>query len=482
MSQRVQITLTLLSVRLPRTIRGVLQILCLLGLAGGALVFAPNVAQASTFSQHSSATVDASGEANTFLLHFQASISAEERAVVLADLDAELISWLPQINVAEVRLRNSSNDDQLMAAATGSALLAQRLQTQARAAAAIVTIEENVLVEGVGLPNDPGLLSADRSYAVSVTHTIEGWAYTQGSADVIIAVVDTGVNLDHPEFTGRLVQGYDFINNDDQPIDDNGHGTHTAGIVAAGINNGLGMVGVCPGCRLMPVKVLNQNNAGTWVSVAKGVLFAVDNGARVINLSLGAAVSSKTLEDAIAYANDNNVLVVAAAGNMGVDRAFYPAALDGVLAVSATDAQDKRWALSNYGDYIDVAAPGYAIFSTYHDLTNYYQGYNYMSGTSMASPFVAGLAGLLFSQEAGRTPTDVTNLITSTADKMGTHVDDLYLGHGRVNVARALAMGADTQWTEIVQGELDNGLTNGLSTEAALDAFSNQLFLPFVTR
>ncbi|MEZ4674225.1 MAG: S8 family serine peptidase [Caldilineaceae bacterium] len=190
-------------------------------------------------------------------------------------------------------------------------------------------------------------------------------------------------------------------------------------------------------------QVLNQNNAGTWSSVAKGILYAADHGARVINLSLGAAVSSQTLENAITYAQSHNVLVVAAAGNMGVDRKFYPAALDGVLAVSATDAQDQHWNLSNFGDYIDVAAPGYAIFSTYHDMNNYYAGYNYMSGTSMASPFVAGLAGLLYSQNPTRTPSDVTNLITSTADQLGTTMHDPYFGYGRINVARALAVDSD---------------------------------------
>ncbi|MCB0183214.1 MAG: S8 family serine peptidase, partial [Caldilineaceae bacterium] len=192
---------------------------------------------------------------------------------------------------------------------------------------------------------------------------------------------------------------------------------------------------------------------------------------------LGAAVSSQTLEDAIHYAQTQGVLIVAAAGNMGVDRDFYPAALEGVIAVSATDAQDRHWSLSNYGDYIDVAAPGYAIFSTYHDLNNYYGGYNYMSGTSMAAPFVTGLAGLLLSQDSRRTPADLEKLITSTADKMGNSVDDLYFGHGRINVARALAVGADTQWTQVIDGEQ----TGGLGAENNL-LLTNHLFLPFVAR
>jgi subtilisin family serine protease len=474
MSQRTQITLSILAVTPNRLVHTLQQMLFVLVLVGATIAFTPHAAQADALPQPSAATTGPAGNSDTFLIHFNATSTPDERDAALTELNVELISWLPQIGVAEVRLAPTTATRQLLRSDEALAHLEQQWHTEVHTEA-IITIEANVVVTGVDYPNDPDLLSADRSYAISVTHTVEGWEYTAGNAAIMIAVVDTGLNLNHPEFSGRVVAGYDFINNDADPMDDNGHGTHTAGIVAAGSNNGIGMVGVCPQCSIMPVKVLNQNNAGTWSSVAKGVLYAVDQGARVINLSLGAAVSSQTLEEAIAYATAHDVLVVAAAGNMGTDRKFYPAALDGVLAVSATDAQDSHWSLSNYGDYIDVAAPGYAIFSTYHDLSNYYQGYNYMSGTSMASPFVAGLAGLLLSQEAERTPADITKLITSTADKMGTSVDDAYFGHGRINVARALAVGADIEWTEVVEGEQTGGTGSG-------DRFSSQLFLPFVTR
>jgi thermitase len=475
MSQRTQIDLSIVQAASKRLTYALLQILFVLGLAGGIVAATTIAAQAKALPQQAAATSDAptsdvAVNSDTFLIHFNATSTPDERAAALAELNVELISWLPQIGVAEVRLAPTTATRHLLSSDEALAHLEQQWHNEA-----IITIEANVVVTGVDYPNDPDLLSADRTYGISVTHTVEGWEYTTGNAAIMIAVVDTGLNLNHPEFSGRVVAGYDFINNDADPMDDNGHGTHTAGIVAAGSNNGIGMVGVCPQCSIMPVKVFNQNNAGTWSSVAKGVLYAVDQGARVINLSLGAAVSSQTLEEAIAYATAHDVLVVAAAGNMGTDRKFYPAALDGVLAVSATDAQDSHWSLSNYGDYIDVAAPGYAIFSTYHDLNNYYQGYNYMSGTSMAAPFVAGLAGLLLSQEVERTPADITKLITSTADKMGTSIDDAYFGHGRINVARALAVGADIQWTEVVEGEQ----TGGTGSD---DRSNSQLFLPFVTR
>ncbi|MCB0084688.1 MAG: peptidase S8, partial [Caldilineaceae bacterium] len=429
--------------------------------------------------------------ADTLLIHFAPDVTPAERDAMLAAMDVALVNWLAQIHVAEVRPNTA-----LSAAAAGTTAttlpeiltrLSRQRTSQLRLQEAVLTIEENPVVQGVTLPNDPDLQNIDRSYGLSVTHSYEGWEYTHGSAEVIIAVLDTGLNLTHPEFAGRVIPGYDFINDDEEPLDDNGHGTHTAGIAAAGINNGLGMVGVCPGCRVMPVKVLNHNNAGTWSGVANGILYAADHGAKVINLSLGAAVSSQTLEDAIAYAQSKGVLIVAAAGNMGVEREFFPAAIEGVVAVSATDRQDRHWSLSNYGSYIDVAAPGYAIFSTYNDLNNYYRGYTYMSGTSMASPFVAGLAGLLFSQSPTRTATEVMHLIVSTTDQIGTSEEITYFGNGRINVARALAVASDSEWTQIVDGDdKDSVGTDPVSgeddAEATTGELSNRIYLPVVAR
>jgi len=450
-------------------------LLLLIFLAMGNLVNIAQVATAQAATDESAVTNDP-----TFLVHFAAESTWEERNTILSELAVEAVSWLPQIHVAEVRaitdpLIRHADGTEARSATIANAL--NRMNAVVDTTNVVIAVEENVTVTGADLPDDPALTSEERSYGLTITHAPEAWEYSKGDHNIVIAVVDTGINRNHPEFSGRIVGGYDFINNDDDPSDDNGHGTHTSGIIAAGVDNGIGSAGVCPQCQIMPVKVLNQNNAGTWSSVAKGILFATDNGARIINLSLGAAVSSQTLEDAVSYAQAHDVLIVAAAGNMGVDRDFFPAALNGVVAVSATDARDRHWSLSNYGSYIDVAAPGYAIFSTYHDLNNYYDGYSYMSGTSMAAPFVAGLAGLLLSQETNRKPADILKLITSTADKMSGSVDDLYFGHGRINVARALAVGSDTQWTEVIEGEQAGG-----TGSENMDGFTTQLFLPIVTR
>lgn len=389
----------------------------------------------------------------TVLIHFVKDATAHDRAAVIAGIQGELVHWMPQIGVAEVRLASHTEIAPSLTKGSAADVAQYRLSTLGRSALVTDYVENNVQVEGAYLPNDPDVSNQQRTYPLQTTHATEGWDYTRGSNAVIIAVLDSGLTLNHPEFQGRILPGYDFVNDDADPTDDHGHGTHTAGIIAAGINNGMGMVGICPDCTLLPVKVLNQNNAGTWSGVAQGILFATDQGARVISLSLGAAVSSKTLETAVSYAIEHNVLIVAAAGNMGIDRKFYPAALDGVMAVSATDANDARWALSNMGDYIDVAAPGHAVFSTYNDLQNYYGGYNYMSGTSMAAPHVAGLAGLLLSQKSERTVADLYQIITATADKLTAADHDTYFGYGRINVARALAFDAAKSTTPAADGD-----------------------------
>lgn len=408
----------------------------------------------------------------TVLIHFAAEATASERMAMIASINGELVRWLPQIHVAEVRLASVTTTETKSNGSPADVAL-QRLQTVGRNLTIAQSIENNVVVEGAYVPNDPDVIDQQRTYPLQITHAIEGWDYARGSTAVIIAVLDSGITATHPEFRSRILPGYDVVNDDNDPADDHGHGTHTAGIIAAGIDNSVGMVGICPGCSILPVKVLNENNAGTWSGVAEGILYAVDHGAQVINLSLGASVSSKTLEDAVNYANAQGVLVVAAAGNMGVDRKFYPAALDGVMAVSATDANDQRWALSNMGDYIDVAAPGHAVYSTYHDLVNYYGGYNYMSGTSMAAPHVAGLAGLLLSQKPERSAEELSHIITSTADKVTNVNYDPTVGYGRINIARALAVEHDSEWIAVPLGE---------QTIVASEPQIQYLYIPFVTK
>ena len=194
----------------------------------------------------------------------------------------------------------------------------------------------------------------------------------------------------------------------------------------------------------MPVKVLDSRNLGTWMDVSQGILFAVDNGADIINLSLGSPRQSQTVAAALDYAEANGVLVVAAAGNLGSDEPFYPAAFETVLAVNATDDDDMLWPLSNTGPNVDLSAPGHVIYSTYHDLDNYFDGYGFMSGTSMAAPHVAGVAGLLLSVNPRLTQTELIKLLTSTAVDLGQSGHDAQFGAGRLNAAGAVAAAVAT--------------------------------------
>ena len=194
----------------------------------------------------------------------------------------------------------------------------------------------------------------------------------------------------------------------------------------------------------------------------------MDNGAHVINLSLGATISSATLAAAVEYAVAHDVLVVAAAGNNSSDAPFYPAALDGVIAVGATTSGDERWARSNYGNYIDLVAPGALIYSTSNDLNNFYHGYTYMSGTSMAAPFVSGVAGLLLSANDLLTAQEVTAALIDGAEDLGATGWDADYGYGRVNATGSLRLPA-VGWAD----KMGNVASPGLPITVYLPVLSN---------
>lgn len=397
--------------------------------------------------------VEPAGRSETYILvKFQGHVTESERNATAAQLGGELVRWIEPLHTAQIRL---SNGEQRSLEALTAASIANPLVISVEPDGVVGgfpiietfvqerqrLVEPSSIQSGPVQVNDPDLNDPDRVYAASLLEYTMAWRYTMGNPDVIIAVLDSGVDLDHPELVDRVVAGYDFVNDDDDPTDDHGHGTHVAGIIAATANNGIGAVGVCPGCSLMPVKVLDSSNVGSWSTVADGIVYAVDHGAKIINLSLGGTAKTQVVADAIDYAADQGVLVIAAAGNIRTDAPFYPAALDTVVAVSATRDDDTRWSLSNYGEWIDISAPGYAIFSTYNDLNNPYGGYTFMSGTSMAAPHVAGLAGLLLSQQMDRTATDLRSLIAVGAIDLGEPGKDIHFGHGRINVNRALSSG-----------------------------------------
>jgi thermitase len=273
---------------------------------------------------------------------------------------------------------------------------------------------------------------------------ITAWDETQGDAETVIAVVDTGVDMSHPELVNKMVSaGRDFVNGDMDATDDNSHGTWVAGIVAAETNNGQGIAGVAWNCKVLPVKVIDAEGNGYYDEMIEGIIWAADNGAKVINISAGGDADDPSLKAACQYAFQKNVVLVAAAGNDGFS-VLYPAAYDDyVIAVAATDYNDEHASFSNPGPQVDVAAPGVWILGP---APQWYVGpgnlpYLFGSGTSAASPHVSGLAALLMSRKPWLTSTQVMNIIRYTADDVNKaqHAGkDDDIGYGRINMERAL--------------------------------------------
>ncbi len=298
-------------------------------------------------------------------------------------------------------------------------------------------------------PSDP--YYADYQWQLPFINADTAWDTTTGSNSITIAIIDTGVDQTHPDLAANIVSGYDFVSNDSDPADDEGHGTHVASIAAAVGNNGVGIAGMAWNARIMPVKVLDATGTGALSDVADGIRWAADNGADVINLSLGGPSSSATLEDAITYAYNQGVLVVAAAGNEyeSGNPTSYPAAYDHVLAVAATDDTDGHASYSNSGSYVDVAAPGGDPTDSYDSnpehwiIGAYWQGsgYNYawLAGTSQAAPHVAGLAALLLSINPALSPDELETIITDTAVDVQAAGWDEFSGYGRIDAAAAVA-------------------------------------------
>ncbi len=293
-------------------------------------------------------------------------------------------------------------------------------------------------------------------WGLAKIHAPEAWATLGSNPDpVLLATVDTGIDRLHPDLGANIwanpdeipgngvdddgngyiddTWGWDFVNNDNDPIDDNMHGTAVSSVEAA-VKDGNGVAGVCPWCQLMAVKVMDANGSGAMDVVARGIFYAADNGARVINLSMGAVAGTQVLEDAVNYAWSKGVLVVAAAGNSGNGTPSYPAAYTNAMAVASTNDQDYRSCFSQYGtDYISVAAPGESVLSATPN-----SGYGTYSGTSLAAPHVTGLGGLLFAQDPNRTNANVRNLIEATAVDLGPVGKDAFFGSGRIDALRAV--------------------------------------------
>jgi len=304
----------------------------------------------------------------------------------------------------------------------------------------VLFAEPNYIFHALVTPNDP--LYITRQYGPQKVQANFAWDLYQPQTDVTVAIIDTGVQYDHPDLVNNLARdaegnviGFNLLNGTNDARDDNGHGTHCAGIAAAQTNNGIGIAGIAGPegtVKIMPVKVLDWSGSGTAVDVANGIVWAVDNGAKVISLSLGSTSSSILLDNAVQYAWSKGAVIVAAAGNTGNTAKVYPAAYEHVISVAATDSTDKLASYSTRGAWVKTAAPGSSIYSTYPT-----SRYVSLSGTSMACPHVAAEAALLLSQNPSLSNADVSNLILTNVDPY-TPSGSLAIGAGRINVYRAL--------------------------------------------
>jgi thermitase len=283
----------------------------------------------------------------------------------------------------------------------------------------------------------------------------EAWESSMG-LDVKVAVIDSGVDYNHPDLAANYVGGYDFFSNDPDPMDDHGHGTHVAGTIAAALNNPTGdpaeeegVVGVAPRARILGYKVCGADGTCSDFAIQQAIARAVVDGAQVINMSLGSVDISQSLNDAVQDAWDAGLLIVAGAGNNGTTDAFYPAAFEHVISVAAFDEDHRRASFSNYGSWVDISAPGNLIMSSY-PLASCGGGstvpgdtgcYTWNSGTSMATPHVSGAAALIWSRTDVTTNSQVAEILLRSADPQGVDAVrlDSWTEHGGLNIHDALS-------------------------------------------
>ncbi|WP_306318351.1 MULTISPECIES: S8 family peptidase [unclassified Streptomyces] len=298
------------------------------------------------------------------------------------------------------------------------------------------TVASLLLLTACGDDSKPDPMRSDQ-WALDAIKLPDAWDTSKGD-DTTIAVVDSGVDLDHPDLKGRLVDGHDFVDGDDEPKDLNGHGTHVSGIAAAHTDNGVGIAGGAPGAKIMPVRVLGADGSGSNGNITKGIVWAADHGADVINLSLGEGVlmtkllQGGILNQAIQHAHDKGAVVVAAAGNDGADTQPYKVETP-VIVVGASTEKGVPASYSNFGAEQAVSAPGDKILSTLptyksKETLKDQSGYGELSGTSMAAPYVSALAALLHDEDLD--PDQIISTIRETAtnpknnDKLGLGIVD----------------------------------------------------------
>ena len=332
----------------------------------------------------------------------------------------------------------------------------------------VESVQWNYIYEPDAIPNDPNY---SQQWAHSKTQAPQAWDLTTGNSNVVIALIGTGVKWDHEDLAANIwtnskeiaannidddangfiddVRGWNFESNNGNPMDVNGHETSVAGVAAAASNNAKGIAGVCWKCKIMPLRV-----SYTSVQVTNALYYAINNGVKIVNMSFGSYDPLKygpdtMVENAVNFGTSQGVLMVATAGNESVNTKRFPGALENVIGVAATDSTDARAGFSNYGDWVDVAAPGSGIYST--TLT----GYGGVNGTSFSAPYVSGIAGLIFSRNPTLSFSDARLIIEYTVDKITA---DRFIGSGRMNTNRSVSSNSRPSLFAVIKSPNNNGM------------------------
>ncbi len=349
-----------------------------------------------------------------FIVHFKPGVSPERIQQIYLQVGAILENDIPQINAQVVK----------MASINGSP--AKNLNDFSE----VDYVEPDSPVKAEAMPDDTYL---NQQWDLTKIQAPQAWNITHSSSTIKIAILDSGIDSTHPDLASKIVAKQNFT--DSKTTEDvYGHGTHVAGIAAAITNNNTGVAGLGYNASLMNVKVLSDSGGGSYSWIIQGIIWAADNGANVINMSMNGYVDSDAMKQAVDYAWNKGAVIVVASGNNGNSTPTYPASYNNCIAVAATDQNDKLYSFSDYGNWVDVAAPGSTISTMVGDK------YGTMGGTSMAAPLVSGLAGLAFAVATdtngdGRVNDEVRNAIQNGADDIGVSG----IGRGRINAYKTLA-------------------------------------------
>ena len=393
--------------------------LAMLLLAVGIALLIPMRDPALATNKGFTAVFDESTEGR-YVVGFEHDVDELDARSLMGSFALETGKWLPGVRALTVWPVTAQN----------AQAIATALESDGRAR----YFEPDWPVVASFVPNDSRYSS---QWAPDKIGAEEAWDTTTGDGDVVVAIIDTGIQKTHSEMSGKLVTyEYDHHNDDNDASDDHGHGTHVAGITGAAFDNSSGIASIGGDTKLMALKVLGSSGSGSSSNVAAGIEDAADEGAHIANLSLGSSSFSSVMRDAVNYANNRGVLVISASGNNGSSALHYPAAYTASMAIGASTSTDRRASFSNYGTWLDIVAPGVSIHSLGCCTGNRYTD---KSGTSMAAPVVSGVAALLLAIDDTLTNDQLRDILNESATDIGTPGPDIYTGDGRVDAADAVA-------------------------------------------